>query len=145
MSIPPNSKIRWAELNTVNLRNLAGSLFPAISDICASGATINLLNVNNLSANNLTTSSILATGGAIANLIINNIQGTSIFISGSSSVVISAPTINITGAIINIGNSTTTGAIYAGNLFINGAINGHIAQTGGLPTIGGATPYTAGI
>lgn len=41
-------RVRQSDLNTANLNNLAASLFPAISIICATGAVISQLNIGQI-------------------------------------------------------------------------------------------------
>ena len=65
--LPSQFKIKRADFNTTNLRDLAGALSQAFTSICSSGACINYLNVNTLNVDFLT-----VTGANIINLTGNN-------------------------------------------------------------------------
>ena len=62
MSIIPTFRIRTSEYNTSNLKDLAGSLSQAFSNICASGAVINQFNIGQSTINQLRLTANAGTG-----------------------------------------------------------------------------------
>jgi hypothetical protein len=118
----PTFRIKTSDYNTSNLRDLAASLFQAITSICSSGASISLLQVNLLNANNIN-----ATGATIANLNGNIINFTGATINNLTAF--NETVINLTGTNL----SYTSSLIGNGPLYLTGSssINGHINTTGG--------------
>jgi hypothetical protein len=130
----PTFRIKTSEYNTSNLRDLAASLFQAITSICSSGAAIGVLQVNVLNANtlnasgasfvNLTVGSLVVTGATVTNLtatnqVVTNLTGTNLFVTNETIT-------SLTGT-----NIFVTGATVGGILTINGLIEGHVNTTGG--------------
>jgi hypothetical protein len=139
---PPRPfRIKTSEYNTSNLRDLAASLFQAITSICSSGAAIgvlavNLLNVNTLNASgasivNLNANSVNFTGATVTNLfitneVVTNITGTNAnftnltggSLNTTNFVVTNETVTNLTGTNIGFSNSLAgNGTVYITGLF----------------------------
>jgi hypothetical protein len=113
----PTFRIKTSEYNTANLRDLAGSLFQAISSICHSGACINYLNVNTLNVDFLNASGANLINLTGVNESFTTITGTNVFFTNET--VTNEVVTNLTGTNAFVTNETVTNLTGTNAFFTN--------------------------
>jgi hypothetical protein len=113
----PTFRIRTSEYNRDNLRDLAGSLFQAISSICHSGACINYLNVNTLNVDFLNASGANLINLTGVNESFTTITGTNVFFTNETTI--NETVTNLTGTNAFFTNKTVTNLTGTNAFFTN--------------------------